>query len=66
MLVPAVADTVELYCEGPAKLLEVYVDPDQWNEEGVNHYNDFDWTARFIGSGNPDDYLDKEEQNEEN
>ena len=65
VLVPAVADTVELYCEGPAKLLEVYVDPDLWNEEGVNHYNDFDWTARFIGSGNPDDYLDKEERNEE-
>ena len=61
VLVPAVADTVELYSEGPAKLLEVYVDPEQWNEEGVNHSNDFDWTAQFIGSGNPDDYLNDEE-----
>ena len=47
VLVPACADSVELYCEGPAKLLEVYVDPKQWNEEGVNHANDFDWAVQF-------------------
>ncbi|MBP5547538.1 MAG: class I mannose-6-phosphate isomerase [Bacteroidales bacterium] len=58
VLVPAVAETVELYSEGPAKLLEVYVDPAQWKEEGVNHSNDFDLMAQFIGNGNPDDYLD--------
>ena len=49
---------VELYSEGAAKLLEVYVDPKQWTEEGVNHTLDFDWMAQFIGNGNPDDYLD--------
>lgn len=64
VLLPAVADTVELYSEGPAKLLEVYVDPEQWNEEGVNHSNDFDWTAKFIGSGNPDDYLDDKQDDD--
>ena len=58
VLVPAAADTVELYSEGAAKLLEVYVDPKQWTEEGVNHTLDFDWMAQFIGNGNPDDYLD--------
>ena len=50
VLVPACADSVELYCEGPAKLLEVYVDPKQWNEEGVNHANDFDWAVQFSGT----------------
>jgi len=29
VLVPAVAESVELFCEGPAKLLEVYIDTDQ-------------------------------------
>ena len=61
VLVPAVADEVELYSEGPAKLLEVYVDPEQWDEDDVNHAEDFDWMAKFIGSGNPDDYLDEKE-----
>lgn len=58
VLVPAVAETVELYSEGPAKLLEVYVDPAQWNVDGVDHSNDFDLMAQFIGNGNPDDYFD--------
>ncbi len=49
VLIPAVADSVELHSEGPAKLLEVYIDPQQWDEEEVNHSNDFDWIARFIG-----------------
>ena len=58
VLVPAVADKVELFSEGPAKLLEVYVDPEQWIDDGRSHVRDFDWMAQFIGSGNPDDYLD--------
>ena len=31
VLVPAVADQVELFCEGPAKLLEVTIDTTGWN-----------------------------------
>ena len=62
VLVPAVAEMVELYCEGDAKLLEIYVDPKQWDDEEVNHMHDFDWMAQFIGNGNPDDYLDDEEE----
>ena len=58
VLVPAVAETVELFSEGNAKLLEVYVDPDQWVDNGRSHVRDFDWMARFIGTGNPDDYLE--------
>lgn len=55
VLVPAVADTVELYSSGDdgksaAKLLEIYIDPALWNEEGVNHAHDFDWMAEFVGS----------------
>lgn len=61
VLVPAAADMVELYSEGPAKLLEIYVDPTLWTEEGVDHLHDFDWTAQFIGNGNPDDYLEEDE-----
>lgn len=58
VLVPAVADMVELFSEGPAKLLEIYIDPSQWKDESRNHQNDFDWIAQFIGGGNPEDYLD--------
>ena len=47
VLVPAIADEVELYSEGPAKLLEVYADPEQWNEEDAHHSSDFDWLASF-------------------
>ena len=47
VLVPAVADSVELFSEGPAKLLEVSVDTTGWNDapsaEG-------DLLASFIGS----------------
>ena len=55
VLVPAVAETVELYSEGPAKLLEVYIDPDQWQDDGTDHLHDFDWMAQFIGNDNPDE-----------
>lgn len=47
VLVPAVADTVELFCEGPAKMLEIYVDPTLWKDKSINHANDFDWVAQF-------------------
>ena len=56
VLVPAVADNVELHCEGAAKLLEIYVDPDKWVDNGRSHVHDFDWAATFIGDKNPDDY----------
>jgi mannose-6-phosphate isomerase len=45
-LVPAVADSVELFCEGPAKLLEVTIDTTDWND-APNEEND--WVAQFIG-----------------
>jgi mannose-6-phosphate isomerase len=46
VLVPAVADSVELFCEGPAKLLEVYVDTTDWEDSPSM---DNDWVAQFIG-----------------
>ncbi len=50
VLVPAVADTVELFNEGPAKLLEVYIDPSQWTDkESHNHATDRDRLAQFVG-----------------
>lgn len=55
VLVPAVADTVELFSEGPAKLLEIYIDPAQWRDEDLRHRNDRDWLARFVGSEDNDD-----------
>ncbi|GEM_PF-45450 len=58
VLVPAVADRVELFCEGSAKLLEIYADPKQWTDDSRSHLHDMDWTARYIGNNNPEDYLD--------
>ena len=55
VLVPAVADMVELYSEGPAKLLEVYINPDQWKEDDLVHRNDFDWVANFMGQDSDGD-----------
>lgn len=46
VLVPAVADSVELFCEGPAKLLEVTIDTTDWTD-GPSEEND--WVAQFIG-----------------
>lgn len=48
VLVPAVADTVELHPQGEAKLLEVYIDPTQWKDEELTHRYDRDWLARII------------------
>jgi mannose-6-phosphate isomerase len=49
VLVPAVADSVELFCEGPAKLLEVTIDTTDWHD-APNRDND--WVAQFVGSMN--------------
>lgn len=46
VLVPAVADSVELFCEGPAKLLEVTIDTTDWTD-GPSEDND--WVAQFFG-----------------
>ena len=55
VLVPAVADSVELFCEprsatpwsqGPAKLLEVTIDTTDWNDAPSAEN---DWVAQFIG-----------------
>lgn len=48
VLVPAVAETVELFCEGPAKLLEVYIDPNQYSDDELLHKSDRDWIAQFV------------------
>ena len=48
VLVPAVADTVELYSEGMAKVLEVYVEPDLAPDDGYTHKYDNDWIAQFM------------------
>ena len=72
VLVPAVAEEVELYALNPegdelkelfgngAKLLEVYIDPEQYKGE-VRHRSEISWVERFIGEGNPDDYIGEEE-----
>ncbi len=46
VLVPAVADSVELFCEGPAKLLEVTIDTEGWDDAPST---EGDWVAQFIG-----------------
>ena len=61
VLVPAVADGVELFCEGPAKLLEIYADPDKWVDNGRSHVHDLDWVATFVGDKDPDGYLDDDD-----
>lgn len=50
VLVPAVADEVELYAEGDAKLLEVYIDPSQYGDEELLHKDDGVWMAQFVNS----------------
>lgn len=47
VLVPAVADGVELFCEGNAKLLEVTIDTSTWEDKPNN---DRDWLAQFVGN----------------
>ena len=45
VLVPAMAERVELFSEGPAKLLEVYIDTTDWNDQPSNENV---WIAQFI------------------
>lgn len=59
VLVPAVAQDVELHCERAAKLLEIYIDPESYKDDELRHRSDRDWTARFIGDKNPDDFLEE-------
>ena len=58
VLLPAIVDTVELFSQGPAQLLEVYIDPDQYQGE-YTHANDLDWVARFMGETELDDVIEK-------
>lgn len=46
VLVPAVADSVELFCEGPAKLLEITIDTTGWKDAPSTEN---DWMAQFVG-----------------
>lgn len=48
VLVPAAADGVELFCEGPAKLLEVTIDTTGWTDAPRA---DNDWLAEFVVEG---------------
>ena len=48
VMLPAVAESVELFSQGQAKLLEVYIDPDQYS--GPNRSENLDWIAQFVGS----------------
>lgn len=61
VLVPAVAQDVELHCEFPAKLLEIYIDPESYKDDELRHGADMDWTARYIGDKNPDDFVDEDD-----
>lgn len=60
VLVPAIAEEVELYAEGAAKLLEVYIDPAQYGDDELLHKDDRDWVARFMD--NAEELLDDEEE----
>ena len=44
VLMPAVADNVELFCEGPSKLLEITIDTSDWHDAPNT---DNDWLATF-------------------
>ncbi|MBR1793102.1 MAG: class I mannose-6-phosphate isomerase [Bacteroidales bacterium] len=48
VLIPAIADTVELFCEGMAKVLEIYIDPNHLPDDGQTHKYDRDWIAEFV------------------
>lgn len=54
ILIPAVAEEVELFSEGPAKLLEVYIDNDRFPDEPLRHADDMDIFANFIGEEDED------------
>ena len=41
VLVPAAAESVELFCEGPAKFLEVYIDTSDWADDAPEMEKNF-------------------------
>lgn len=45
VMVPAAASEAELFCQGPAKLLEIHFNPDTLEEEEPEP----DWVAQFVG-----------------
>ncbi len=47
VLVPAIADSVDIHPAGKARLLEVYIDPKQWQGESQGHSHDNDWLVEF-------------------
>ena len=61
VLVPAEADFVELFSEGPAKFLEVYIDPAQYGDEELRHKDDLDWVAQFVNQIEDEDDEDEDE-----
>lgn len=48
VLIPACMDSIELFPQGNATLLEIYIDPKQYSGE-LRHANDLDWMAQYIG-----------------
>lgn len=55
VLVPATATSVELYSEGPAKLLEIYIDQELSKDLPKHHSNDNDWLAYYNPNGEEPD-----------
>lgn len=53
ILIPAVAEEVELFSEGPAKLLEVYIDNDRYPDEPLRHAADHDLMVSYLGQEDP-------------
>ena len=51
VLVPAIATNVELYSEGPAKLLEIYIDAELSKDLPKHHSSDLDWLAYYSPNG---------------
>lgn len=47
VLVPAVAESVELFCEGSTTLIEIFIDPNQWKGDSPHHSHDNDWLCTF-------------------
>ena len=46
VLVPATADSVELFCEGESRLLEITIDTSDWKDAEPQN----DWMAQFVGT----------------
>lgn len=61
VLVPAVADKVELFPQGRAKMLEIYVDPEQYSQDDPRHKGNLDWLVQF--APNTDEEYELSSQN---